>query len=152
MDIKTIKAELWEIAKVYPTLMGLLQKTLDNGKGETIGNVWARTVQNSHLDSDHFSNVCYEYQCLERPMPNPLDTLVFEIVEEAKERADRDRRKLEQHSKYHGRKRSKASPLYYRAAHWVIDHGPLEPDRLDELCNWVNKDAQRPAWLAEGEL
>lgn len=31
MDMKTIKDELWLIAKAYPTLAGLMMKKLPNG-------------------------------------------------------------------------------------------------------------------------
>ena len=86
MKRSTVLAELAEIADMYPTLRGLMNKRTK--AGEYIGNLWADML--SDLDPTHFSNVCYEYAKAERQLPQPADQLPFEIKAEVKRRRDVD--------------------------------------------------------------
>ena len=99
MDMKTIKDELWLIAKAYPTLAGLMMKKLPNG--QAVGSQWAKIMHSSNLDAVHFENVCYEYANMERPLPSPVDQLAFDIIAEVKDRKWRDGQRAEQFEKYH---------------------------------------------------
>ena len=145
MNIKTVKDELWQIAKAYPTLAGLLQKTMPNG--QTIGHHWAELLKD--LDPEHFENVCYDYSTLKEPLPHPIDQLAFTIRQEVRERMNKDQARWEQHQKYHNQKKWKqrSKDPYYRMVHWIIQNGPLPEDKLEELVGWCVWDKPKPDWV-----
>ena len=103
MKIQQVKRELYEIAKAYPTLLGLLErpinrKTNSSGKlfdGTTFGEHWAGLLKD--LEPTHFENVCFEFATLKRPLPNPIDQLAFVIREQVKKRIELEEIGFEQH-------------------------------------------------------
>ncbi len=154
MEIKTVKNELWEIAKAYPTLRGLLQKELTQGK--TVGEHWATLLQ--PLDAVHFENVCFEFATMERPLPEPIDQLVFVIKQEVTDRAWKDRCRLEQYEKYHNQTRGAfqsvrndkagkiAVALGVACKEGRISKGENDK-RVDELCEWEFRNGPKPDWV-----
>jgi hypothetical protein len=150
MDMKTIKDELWQIAKAYPTVNGLMCKTLPNGS--TVGNQWAKVMHSSNLDAVHFENVCYEYANMERPLPQPADQLAFDIISEVKDRKWRDDQRLEQFEKYHKRKkmpwRDGDTDRWCFAMRMAIDPAcKMTKEQAAELAAWGAKDGPMPEWV-----
>ena len=99
MEVKSIRSELWEIAKAYPTLRGLLEKKLGES-GTTVGAHWVKLIHDANLNDVHFQNVCDEYATLEKPLPEPSDQLAFVIIERCKDLRAKDIEKFEQAAKY----------------------------------------------------
>lgn len=93
MDARHIKAELYEIGKTYPRLLGLMQKQLT--PGFTVGQHWAELMRK--LDQIHFDDVCHELATLKRPLPDPIDQLPYEITAEVNDRYHREQKHLEAH-------------------------------------------------------
>jgi len=100
-DLQTARTELFRISKFYPTLSGLLMKTVKDGSQQKFGSVWAKTLTDAKLAKDHFCNVCDEYASGEIDMPEPSDRLCREIIKEVRHRMWEEQRKLEQFEKYH---------------------------------------------------
>lgn len=100
-DLQTARTELYRISKFYPTLAGLLQKSVKDGSHQKFGSVWAKTLAGAKLAKDHFCNVCDEYASGEIDMPEPSDRLCREIIKEVRHRSWEEQRKLEQFEKYH---------------------------------------------------
>lgn len=154
MDMKTIKDELWLIAKAYPTLAGLMMKKLPNG--QAVGSQWAKIMHSSNLDAVHFENVCYEYANMERPLPSPVDQLAFDIIAEVKDRKWRDDQRAEQFEKYHKRKkmpwRDGEGDKWCFAMRLAIDPAyDMTKEQARELGQWATKNGPKPEWLDELE-
>jgi len=83
MEMNQVKQELWEIAKSYPTLRGLLQSELNNC---TVGEHWAMVIcekvvgiddaYQSKLDQEAFEDICYDYAKCTKRLPEPADRLL----------------------------------------------------------------------------
>ena len=159
MDLKTIKNELWSIARSYPTLAGLMMKQLPNGGG-TVGGSWAAVMHSSNLDGDHFENVCFEYANFEKELPQPADQLAFEIISEVKHRKWKDDSKLLQMQKYHAtakkapwRDREKSTDRFFIAMGLAMDQKTdLTDTQLDDLTKWANHNGAEPEWLKDGAM
>lgn len=159
MDLKTIKNELWSIARSYPTLAGLMMKQLPNGGG-TVGGSWAAVMHSSNLDGDHFENVCFEYANFEKELPKPADQLAFEIISEVKHRKWKDDSKLLQMQKYHltkkkapWRDREKSTGRFFIAMGLAMDQKTdLTDTQLDDLTKWANHNGAEPEWLKDGAM
>lgn len=54
-DLQTARTELFRISKFYPTLAGLLQKSVKDGSHQKFGSVWAKTLADAKLAKDHFA-------------------------------------------------------------------------------------------------
>ena len=150
MDMQTIKDELWQIAKAYPTVKGLMCKKLPNGS--TVGAQWAKVMHSSNLDAEHFENVCYEYANMERPIPQPADQLAFDIIAEVKDRKWKDDAKLQQFEKYHKRKkmpwREGEGDRWCFAMRLAIDPAcKMTKEQAKELGAWATKDGPMPEWI-----
>ena len=149
MELKAIKNELWEIAKVYPTLRGLLQSELRGG-GCTVGEHWAMVIRETHLDAEHFANVCWEYATCKRALPSPADRLLQELISESSERTWRDRERLAQYEKYHNQENWRdinRDAVWCRIIKYVM-RNPQPPDRIEDLIRW-EKGGPRPEWLEQ---
>lgn len=160
MKTKFIRDELQMIADRYPTLQGILKKTLGDGHKQ-VGKVWIETIQARNLDADHFSNVCYAYAMAEKRLPEPIDQLVFEIIQEVRDLMDKDQRKLEQYEKYH---RSTSVMQWVKddrtgsIAVWLgeqVKRGHITKEendrRMDELLAWDKQPEvlDKPAWIGQ---
>ena len=90
---------------------------------------------------------------MERELPNPTDQLIFILISETKELMHRDRQRTEMHERMVQAKKYKSAgkPLFWRAAHWLIDN-PQDEERFEQLRLWVAEKAPRPEWLPEGAL
>lgn len=135
MNIKTIKAELWEIATRFPTLAGLLQKEMPGidraAKTKTVGQVWAETIAARNLNSEHFENVCYEYAMAERRMPERLDMLLIELIEEVRNRMRADERRYQAHEIQVMGRRTKGGVM-----DWV------RKDKTGSICVWLGEQVK----------
>jgi hypothetical protein len=153
MTTQETKNQLWEIAKAYPTLRGLLQKQLTPDK--TVGQHWAELL--SDCDSGHLVDVCEEYATLRQPIPQPSDQLVFVIRSECKDREYRDRQRWEQHQKYYDQ--PKGVFEWVRKTHTgrlaiglgeSVKAGRLSRadnlTRMNELMAW-DKGGPTPEWM-----
>ena len=94
MKVAEIKALLWDIAKRYPRVQGLLKKQVQD---ETQGQIWALDLYHMELDSGYLQDVCEEYATLKKDLPHPIDNLVKEIADEVKRRQYQDQRRLDLH-------------------------------------------------------
>jgi len=161
-----IRAELWEIAKSYPTLQGVLQKELQSqskyssGERSTVGRHWVTLLKD--LEPSHFQDVCYEYATLAKPLPNPIDQLVFEIRQECLDRKAAEQAKLEQYEKYHRNNkvmqwvRSDSTGAIAVELGEMVRRGHLTKEendkRMDELLAWdkqhAGEEQTQPSWLA----
>ena len=155
MKLQTVKNELWEIAKAYPTLAGILQKKMSNNL--TVGHHWAELLKD--LEQTHFEDVCYEYATLQQPLPEPQDQLVFAIRHEVRDRKAKEEAKLEQHQKYHTNNkvmqwvRSDATGSIAVRLGEMVREGTLTREendqRMDDLLAWEKQHdkTDRPEWL-----
>ncbi len=151
MDEKQIRDELWEIAKAYPTLAGLLSKSLGDS-GTKVGSHWVKLIQAADLNAVHYQNLCDEYASLEKPLPEPSDQLVFEIVRECKDRRAKDIERYEQQVKYHDQQKYKGrgDDNWYRWMHWIIGRKEkLTDEQVEDMCQWTNHDGVKPEWIGE---
>lgn len=96
MELKHVRAKLWEIGKTYPLLLGLLQKSIDRTGKQTVGNHWAELLKD--LNQFHFDDVCHEFADLRIELPDPIDRLPMLIRQMTSERAAIDEKRLEQHA------------------------------------------------------
>lgn len=94
MKVAEIKSLLWDIAKRYPRVQGLLKKQVQD---ETQGQIWALDLYHMELDSGYLQDVCDEYASMKRDLPHPVDNLVKEIADEVKRRQYQDQRRLDLH-------------------------------------------------------
>ena len=144
---KMIREELWEIGKTFPTLGGLLQKPVGRSK-TTVGSHWVEVIKEADLNADHIENVCTEYSRCEREMPDRQDQLVFEIIQECKDRRAKDVEKLNQQV-YHQKTPKVDSGVAERhcwARHYVIANGPFGDKTIQELIDWTENGGSVPSW------
>jgi len=156
MKLETVKDELYQIAKAYPLLLGLMKKKF-TGKVEdgepatcTVGEHWAKLMVN--LDSIHFENVCDEYATMDRRLPDPTDQLPYEIIREVKERTALEVERLEQHQKYHQKvppwRESVSRSLWCRVVKFLLDV-KCTPEQTKVLAAWSIGDGEPPDWLTD---
>ena len=93
MTPQEVKNELYEIGKRYPSLLGLMKKTVGES---TVGSVWAGELRD--IDAAHFQDVCHEYASFRRELPDHNERLPYEIRQEVFKRTERDAKALEQHT------------------------------------------------------
>ena len=156
MDKKLIKERLWAIAKPYPRLQGLLMREVGDG---TQGGVWMKAILDSDLDTACFEDACYEYESLKRKLPDPLDDLIQDLIQDSKDRRAILHSKLEQHEKYH---RPKAGHVFgyvknIRAGSIAIAIGDAVKRKqisrednqkmIDELFDYENGKIEKPEWF-----
>ncbi len=126
------RRELFQIAKFYPTLAGLLVKSCKAGGTERFGTVWATKLTEANLAIDHFVNVCDEYASGEVDMPDPSDRLCRDIIVEVRDRMYSETKRLNQFQKYHDKKRDTGSMAAVRAdgvyGWWGIELGRMLRD------------------------
>lgn len=147
-DINLARKELYKIAKLYPTLSGLLQKQVSPNSQEKFGTVWARTIDEACVEADHFCNVCDDYASGSLDLPEPADRLCREVIKEARWRTAEEGRKLEQFQKYH-----QGKPINAMAqvrddgvyGYWAIELGK----QVREKKITVEQNAERMRLLRE---
>ena len=146
---------LFEIARVYPTLLGMLTKK----QGETtVGEIWAAQLE--PLEGMYVEDVCGEFaECL-RPLPDTQDRLIQIICEDVRDRRQRDMNKLHQHAQYHTKPKEGAWSVVRKdkvGNHAIrlgqqVKAGTLTTEenesRLEELIAW-DKGGPKPKWIAD---
>lgn len=159
------RRELYQIAKFYPTLAGLLVKGCKDGSNEKFGTVWARKLVEANLAADHFCNVCDEYASGDRDMPEPSDRLCRDIIVEVRDRMYSETRRLEQFNKYHTQESSKGVMQHVRLdgvyGYWGIELGRMlalghltkeEHDkRFAEVRAYDRNEGPLPEWVNNAE-
>lgn len=162
-DINLARRELFKIAKFYPTLAGLLAKTVTPNSDDKYGTVWCRTIDEACIDADHFCNVCDEFSSGSLDLPEPADRLCREIIREVRWRTAEENRKLEQFEKYHQTKPTNAmSKVRNDGVYgwWAIELGRMVRDgkitreqndeRMKELRDYDRGKRDLPSWCGAG--
>ena len=160
MKVNEIKNLLWDVAKRYPRLQGLLKKQVGD---ETQGSIWATDLYHMELDSGYLQDVCEDYASLRKELPNPIDNWVKDIADEVKRKQYQDQRRLELHMQA---SRPKAGELMgivkdMRVGRVAIELGVLvrmkritaeeNQSRMDEVMSYDKGEAILPEWLFENE-
>ena len=157
MDMSKVLNELGEIAELSPKLRGWLNSKTKSGT--RVGLRWAALMQD--LDEIHFENVCFEYSHAEKHLPDSPEDLMLAIIEETKDRAHKEREKLEQYEKYH---RPRAGEVWTEATKGKVGHiavelggrvkaGTLSKNDNDcmlaELLEWAFRAGPQPEWMED---
>ncbi len=154
MKLSKVKEDLYQIGKGYPLLLGLMKKKF-TGKVEdgepatcTVGEHWAGLMVD--LDPIHFENVVDEFAKMERKLPEPIDQLPYEIIHDVKDRAQRDKDRLEQHEKYHQPqplwRQTVSKSLWCRVVKFLLAV-KCTSEEADDLAAWSIGEGDPPTWL-----
>lgn len=156
MSHQRVKDLLWKISKPYPRLQGLLMREVGS---LTQGQIWGNAVIDSGCNLDCFEEVCYELIDMKRPLPEPLDGLIFDLIQDAKDLHYKEQQKLEAYEKYH---RPKAGDVMKwvkndKTGNLAVTLGTMAKagvisaeenlKRLDQLFEYERGEIDRPEWL-----
>ena len=155
MEVNKVLNELGEIAELSPKLRGWLNSKTKSGT--RVGLRWAALMQD--LDEIHFENVCFEYSHAEKRLPDSPEDLMLAIIEEAKDRAYKEREKLEQYEKYH---QPRPGEVWHKATQGKagriavelgarVKAGTLSRNDNDvmlaEVLEWEFRSGPKPEWM-----
>jgi hypothetical protein len=156
MDNKLIKDRLWSIAKPYPRLQGLLMRKVGEG---TQGGIWCKLIRDANLDIPCFEDACYEYESLRKPLPDPLDNLIHDLIADSRDLKAEQHRKWEQHSKYHAPKAGEVYDYVFKdgigsiavTLGQMVRRKELTAEQnkkmLDQMFDWEKGKIDKPEWL-----
>jgi hypothetical protein len=156
MSHKRVKDLLWKISKPYPRLQGLLMREVGS---LTQGQIWCNAVIDSGCNLDSFEDVCYQFIDMKRSLPEPVDRLIFDLIQDAKDLNFEKEKKLEQHMKYHRPKagevmgwvRNDKTGTIAVTLGTMVKQGSITEEesskRVDQLFQLERGEIERPEWL-----
>lgn len=158
MKVGEIKNLLWDIAKRYPRLQGLLQRKVGS---DTQGTIWSMDLHKMNLDRGYLEDVCADYAEMRKDLPEPIDNLVKEIADAVRFKSYQDDRRLQLHMQAH---RPKAGELMaivkdMKIGSAAIDmgvaakNGQISAEQnqmwVDQLFEWEKGEAELPPYCVE---
>ena len=157
MHKRDVKNELYAIAKLYPTLLGMMQKELGSG---TVGDHWSQMICEQCTSKTYFEDVCETYASGRRDLPKPTDQLCREIIKEVRQKEWEDTLRMESYATQVAGRRTDANrivendPIGSIAARYLFGkvrsgkHTAEENARmLDELLEFGYRSGPKPDWL-----